>query len=109
VKSRVALRPALAAEQFALIAKALADPRRMALLEAIAGERECPCVTLREQFPVSKATISHHLKELVRAGLIESHREGQFLHCEVRREVLGAYTAELLRRTGGGWREDSRD
>jgi ArsR family transcriptional regulator len=91
----------LSDKQFALIAKALADPRRMAVLEVIAGERECPCQKLREEFPVSKATISHHIKELVRAGLVEAHRDGQYLHCEVRREVLEAYTAELLRRAGG--------
>ena len=60
----------------------------MALLETIAGERACPCQRLRDQFPVSKATISHHIKELVRAGLVDARREGQYLHCEVRREVL---------------------
>jgi ArsR family transcriptional regulator len=51
-------------------------------------------------FPVSKATISHHIKELVRAGLVEARREGQYLHCEVRRDVMQAYTAELTRRVG---------
>jgi ArsR family transcriptional regulator, arsenate/arsenite/antimonite-responsive transcriptional repressor len=86
--------------QFDLIAKALADPRRMALLQAIASEEECACQKLREEFPVSKATISFHIKELVRAGLVEARREGQFLHCEVRRDTLEAYTTELLRRTG---------
>ena len=93
-------RSALTEKQFDLIAKALADPRRMAVLEFIAGERECACTKLREEFPVSKATISHHIKELVRAGLVESRREGQFLQCEVRRDVIEAYTAELLRRAG---------
>jgi ArsR family transcriptional regulator, arsenate/arsenite/antimonite-responsive transcriptional repressor len=101
MKSRTAIRPGLTAKQFELVAKALADPRRMALLQAIASEEECACQTLREEFPVSKATISFHIKELVRAGLIETRREGQFLHCEVRREVLEAYAAELLRRTRG--------
>ena len=94
-------RSPLTDKQFDLIAKALADPRRMQVLEVIAGEEECPCQRLRQEFPVSKATISHHIKELVRAGLVEAHRDGQFLHCEVRREVLEAYTAELLRRAGG--------
>jgi ArsR family transcriptional regulator, arsenate/arsenite/antimonite-responsive transcriptional repressor len=101
VKNAGAGRSPLTEKQFDLIAKALADPRRMQVLEVIAGERACACTKLREEFPVSKATISHHIKELVRAGLVESHREGQYLQCEVRRDVLEAYAAELLRRAGG--------
>ena len=101
MKKPAAGRSTLTGKQFDLIAKALADPRRMQLLEVIAGEEECACQQLRREFPVSKATISHHIKELVRAGLIEARREGQFLHCEVRREVLETYAAELLRRAGG--------
>ena len=101
MKKPIPPRSTLTAKQFELIAKALADPRRMQLLEVIAGEEECPCQRLRQEFPVSKATISHHIKELVRAGLIEARRDGQFLHCEVRRNTLEAYAAELLRRAGG--------
>jgi ArsR family transcriptional regulator len=101
VKKPGLVRSPLTAKQFDLIAKALADPRRMQVLEVIAGERDCPCQKLREEFPISKATISHHIKELVRAGLVDAHKDGQFLHCEVRRDVLEAYTAELLRRAGG--------
>ena len=99
--TRTPARPALSEAQFALIAKALADPRRMALLETISGGHECPCARLGSLFSVSKATISHHMKELVTAGLVESRREGQYLHYCVRREMLQAYTAELLRRAGG--------
>jgi ArsR family transcriptional regulator len=100
VTTRPTLR--LTSRQFELIAKALADPRRMALLETIAAEDACPCQRLRDQFPVSKATISHHIKELVRAGLVDARREGQHLHCDVRRDMLDAYTAELTRRVGRG-------
>jgi ArsR family transcriptional regulator len=95
-------RAGLAPGQFELVAKALADPRRVAVLQAIADEECCACQHLREQFPVSKATISHHIKELVRAGVVEARREGQYLHCLVRREVLQAYAAELLQRVGAG-------
>lgn len=94
--SRDVLRP----EQFELIAKALSDPRRVALLEAIANEKCCGCTSLRQQFPVSKATISHHIKELVRAGLVTAQRRGQFLYCDVRKDMLEAYTTALLRRVG---------
>jgi ArsR family transcriptional regulator, arsenate/arsenite/antimonite-responsive transcriptional repressor len=92
----------LAPGQFERIAKALADPRRFALLETIAAaERECAYQKLCQQFPVSKATISHHLRELVQAGLVESERDGQYVHTRVRPGVIEAYAAELLRRTGG--------
>ena len=46
-------------------------------------------------------TVSHHVKELVRAGLIVERRCGQYMFYEVRREVLAAYTAELMRRVAG--------
>ena len=63
-------------ERFARIAKALADPRRFQILEEIANCREVGCQRLCEQFPVAQPTMSHHLKELARAGLIEPWREG---------------------------------
>ena len=88
--------------QFELIAKALADPRRMAVLESISAAKECACQALLKRFPITKGTISHHIKELSRAGLINTHRDGQFLSYEVRREVLQAYSDELLRRVQAG-------
>lgn len=90
----------LAPGQFERIAKALSDPRRFALLEAIASSAQCPYHQLCEDFPVTKATISHHLKELVQAGLVDAEREGQFVNTRVRRDVMRAYAAELLRRVG---------
>ncbi len=91
----------LAPGQFERIAKALSDPRRFAMLEAIASGTECPNQALCRDFPVSKATISHHLKELVQAGLVEAERDGQFVNYRACPDVISAYTAELLRRVGG--------
>ncbi|MGH7586716.1 MAG: ArsR/SmtB family transcription factor [Gemmatimonadales bacterium] len=86
--------------QFDRIAKALSDPRRFTLLQAIAENDECPYQKLCQEFPVSKATISHHMKELIRAGLVEAERDGQYMSASFRADVLAAYTTELLRRTG---------
>jgi len=90
--------PALPQAQFDRIAKALADPRRFALLETIAGDADYPCSRLCHDFPVTKGTISHHIKELVRAGLVEAERHGQYINYRVRRDVLAAYAAELQSR-----------
>lgn len=90
----------LAPGQFERIAKALADPRRFAMLETVGEEHECANQALCSEFPVSKATISHHVKELVQAGLVEAERQGQYVNYRVRREIVRAYAAELLRRVG---------
>lgn len=86
-------------DQFQRIAKALADPRRFEILEHIASRAEVGCQRLCGCFPVRQATISHHLKELASAGLVESRRDGQFVYYRVRRSVLDEYMAELRRRT----------
>ena len=88
----------MTAKQFQAVAKALADPRRMALLESIGSEREYSCQKLCSVAGVTKGTVSHHVRELLEAGLIDERREGQYMFYEVRREVLAAYTAELMRR-----------
>ena len=85
--------------QFQRIAKALADPRRFEILEVIAsaGDEMC-CGAVVECFPVAQATVSHHLKELVDAGLVEARAEGQFKFLRARPEVLEEYARELRRR-----------
>ena len=93
--------PALSAKQFEQVAKALSDPRRVALLEAIGSADEFPCQQLCKDFAVSKGTISHHMKELLRAGLIRQRRDGQYKLYEVCRETVAAYSDELIRRLGG--------
>lgn len=85
--------------QFHRIAKALADPRRFEVYERIAqaGDEMC-CGSIGECFPVSQATISHHLKELADAGLIEPRSAGQFKMFRARADVLAAYIGELQQR-----------
>jgi ArsR family transcriptional regulator, arsenate/arsenite/antimonite-responsive transcriptional repressor len=93
----------LAPGQFERIAKALADPRRFSLLQTIAEtSNQCAYQQLCREFPVTKATISHHVKELVTAGLVETEREGQYVHARLVPGVMEAYAAELLQRIGAG-------
>src|SRR5215211_2816738 len=93
-----ASRGSVDADQFQRIAKALADPRRFEILEHIAQQAEVGCRRLCGCFPVRQATISHHLKELASAGLVESRRDGQFVYYRARPAVLDDYMSELRRR-----------
>jgi ArsR family transcriptional regulator, arsenate/arsenite/antimonite-responsive transcriptional repressor len=93
----------MTSKQFQLVARVLADPQRFAILERIAREGgELACKTLVQEFPVSQATISHHLKELSEAGLIDCRREAQCAFLSLRRPVMEAYRTELGRRMALG-------
>lgn len=71
------------------ILKALADPKRFELLARIARS-QCPlgCSEVRSALAISPATLSHHVKELQTAGLVEARREGKFMFLSLRGGVL---------------------
>jgi ArsR family transcriptional regulator, arsenate/arsenite/antimonite-responsive transcriptional repressor len=88
--------PRLTRAQRTAILKALADPRRFELLEKIAKEN-CPlgCSQARAALPISAATLSHHIKELENAGLIDVRRKGKYHFLTLRPGVLEAAAAIL--------------
>jgi ArsR family transcriptional regulator, arsenate/arsenite/antimonite-responsive transcriptional repressor len=83
-------------EQFTLISKALADPKRFEMLQKIGASSDAPtCSDLGACVELAPATVSHHLKELDAAGLIKIERDGKYAHLTLRRDVWKAYLKRL--------------
>lgn len=87
----------LSPSQRMTILKALADPRRMEIVERLSAAGCAGCSDFRECLPISAATLSHHLKELETAGLIHIEREGKFARLSLRRDVWQAFLGNLQR------------
>lgn len=88
--------PRLTRARRTAILKALADPRRYELLEQIA-RTNCPlgCSQAQVALQIAPATLSHHIKELEAAGLIEVQRAGKFHYLSLRLGVLEALAETL--------------
>ncbi len=85
------------AEQLVGVLKALADPARLRLLSLIQaqpGGEACVC-HLTEPVGLTQPTVSHHLKVLLRAGLVERDQRGSWAYYRVVPEPLAALR-ELL-------------
>jgi len=83
---------------FHRVAKALSDPRRLQILEKLNVDDELSCGALVCSIGGAQPTVSHHLKELVNADLVEIRSEGTFNYYRLRRDVLQAYNREIQRR-----------
>jgi ArsR family transcriptional regulator len=78
------------AERLAAAMRVLADPARLRLLSLIAagpGGEACVC-TLVDPVGLSQPTVSHHLKVLHHAGLLDRERRGRWVYYRVRPERL---------------------
>jgi ArsR family transcriptional regulator, arsenate/arsenite/antimonite-responsive transcriptional repressor len=86
-----------AAETLAAALQALADPARLRLLSLIAAcpdAEACGC-DLTTPIGLSQPTVSHHLKVLHEAGLLERERRGKWVYFKVRPEPLASLRAVL--------------
>jgi len=84
-------------KQIERISKALADETRLQIYEAIASRSNITCGDIVNLQGVTPATISHHLKILQDAGLIECVKQGQFVHSRVAAGTIREYAAALQR------------
>jgi len=65
-----------AQNELASLAKALGHPARIAILQYLIKTKSCVCGDIVDELPLSQSTVSQHLKELKRAGLIKGDIDG---------------------------------
>lgn len=85
------------AERLARRFRALADPTRVRLVSMIAAHRDgeaCVC-DLTEPVGLSQGTVSHHLKQLVEAGLVRREQRGRWSYFRVEQPALDALSRTL--------------
>jgi ArsR family transcriptional regulator, arsenate/arsenite/antimonite-responsive transcriptional repressor len=83
------------AERVAPLLKALADPVRLRLMSLVAsheGGEACGC-DLNDAFDLSQPTISHHMKVLHDAGLVDREKRGVWVFYRVRPQALASLSA----------------
>ncbi|HVX70157.1 MAG TPA: metalloregulator ArsR/SmtB family transcription factor [Mycobacteriales bacterium] len=78
------------ADRIVVLLKALSDPTRLRLMSLIAATDELCVCDLMGPFGVSQPTISHHLKVLRSAGLVDCERRGTWVYYAANHEALDA-------------------
>ncbi|MFC8425719.1 ArsR/SmtB family transcription factor [Streptomyces sp. NPDC057236] len=87
-------------EKIAMIFKALSDPVRLRLFSKIAAQPAGEaCVCDIQDVGVSQPTVSHHLRKLREAGLLESERRASWVYYRVAPGVLSAMAGLLSQST----------
>jgi len=75
--------------------KALADPTRVAIVNRLAATEECCVCDLTGAFELSQPTISHHLRLLREAGLVEASRRGTWAYYRLIPEAVAELRGAL--------------
>jgi ArsR family transcriptional regulator len=84
------------AERMAHVAKALGDPIRLQLVDVLRKHAGKVCVCeLVPLFDITQPTLSHHLKKLREAGIVDSERRGLWAYYYVRPDALKELSAWL--------------
>jgi ArsR family transcriptional regulator len=89
--------------------RALADPVRMRIVRLLAlpvrsrtapGEAGFCACDIEAVMGVGQSTVSHHMKQLMRAGLVDSTKTGRWVYYRIRQEAFAELSAALARFAG---------
>ena len=82
--------------KFEKISRALSDANRIAILQQFKRKKDCLyCTEVHDILDLTQPSISHHLKQLVDAGLLIPEKEGRNLKYTLNHNVLDDYIASL--------------
>ena len=82
-------------EQTSAILKALADPKRLKIVDLLsAAESLCACDVL-EHFDFTQPTLSHHMKILEKAGIVKVEKRRQWHHYSLQEEFVQQFLSDL--------------
>ena len=87
------------AVELAALLKALADPARLRLVSLIAAAGEACACDLYAPLDRSQPTVSHHLTQLVKAGILEREQRGKWAWFSLRSDRLEAICSALTSRS----------
>ena len=80
--------------------KALGDPTRLRIVQMLAQHGEMCVCRFVDELDMNQPAISHHMAKLKQAGLLNSRREGQWIHyslkVEALRDGLVVFLAEIV-------------
>ena len=85
----------LSASDIELIAKALADPHRLRILQALREQQSIISGELQELLALSQPTVSHHVKILTQSGVIVAQKDGRTLKLRLNTVTLRAFSEQL--------------
>jgi len=85
-------------DEMAKLMKALGDPKRLQILQMLAGGELCAC-KIQEAFDISQPTLSHHMGLLCGAGLVRARKQGRWIHYSLEQSALEALRDGLAQLT----------
>ena len=74
----------------ALICKALSDSNRLEIVQMLSEGEKCGCKLL-ERFEITQPTLSHHMKILVEAGMVNDRKEGKWHYYSLNTQTFSSF------------------
>lgn len=81
-------------DEYLRVFRALADPKRLRIIELLMESEECSCVLL-DDLGISQPTLSHHMKILCDSGIVTGRKQGKWMYYRINEDGCD-YAGQLL-------------